>query len=168
MSLFAPFFGVSGFGRVFARWLNRLLILAEIAFAVWSFRYHLSEVWLPFETHWKILYFPGCLVAANILNRILRGIWNIFIILFYGTSNPAEIASILDARDEKKAYKAQAAAEYANLRKEKRLDRREDRRRKQLEFNKKQMDYLLYAPSYQIERRSGFFWRILRRCFRVI
>lgn len=150
MTLWDPFFGVFDVGKTIARWLNRLLIVVEISVIILGFKYHCDEVWLRNELIWRILYFPGCLVAVNILNRAIRTIWNILLVFVFGSSNPEDIF----ARHEHRRELREIRNENKALKRERAKQIHQEKVRKRLEKNKKELDYFMNSSPLEFVSRG--------------
>lgn len=101
MILLDPFYGVFREGKIIAKWLNRLLLLAESASVVHAsamlVRADLLESWM-----W-LLIIPGMFLSIHITNLVIRGVWNIVVVFVYGTT---DADTILQQRREKAARRA--------------------------------------------------------------
>jgi hypothetical protein len=85
MFILDPFYGVSAPGRVVSKWMNRILLLSEIAVTVWLVRYQLETDYFPWY-FWLVLPIAFRLVFG-ILHGVLRFVWNMFLVILFGSTN---------------------------------------------------------------------------------
>lgn len=107
MAMFDPFYGVYGFGKDLSRWLNRILLIAELLAVAFGYWYHLTEVWMRGAIWWSIAYFPLCLVLISALNKLVRAFWNIIEVIVYGTTDADDIMERHEQKMQKRALRAQ-------------------------------------------------------------
>lgn len=85
MIILDPFYGVSETGDFAARMMNRLLILLEVAVAVALVLYQLSTEAFGW---WFWIALPlGMRLGVKILHNALRFLWNLLLVLAYGTTD---------------------------------------------------------------------------------
>lgn len=89
-----PFYGISENGMELAKWLNRILLVAELAagwkLAQYQLQYHPLGNWVWF------VGIPLFLSAMGFVNSLLRQFWNIALTIYYGTTDPNEIAKAVN------------------------------------------------------------------------
>ena len=84
-----PFYGVSESGVEIAKWLNRMLLVAELA-ALWQ----LAKFQIINHVFGNWVWFVGIplfLSAMGFLNSLIRQLWNIILTIYFGTTDPHEI-----------------------------------------------------------------------------
>lgn len=95
--ILAPFFGIRNCGV--ARWMNRILILLELAIPVLGCYMQYTD---PFGGKWMYAVIVAtCYFGACILNAVLHKLNRLAVALVYGTSDPNEIGEIIRKREEK-------------------------------------------------------------------
>lgn len=115
--MFDPFYGVLASGKTFARWMNRLLLICELgAIAHIIYTLYLNKVFYRNEWLWIVVPFAS-FIAINIVNRLIRFLWNIIVAIRFGTTDGDEIAEHYAEKQEERA-----------LAKEERRIKREERR----------------------------------------
>lgn len=155
MALLDPFYGIFGFGRFVSRWLNRILVVAEVALIIWGFKYHCEYVWLPFEKAYRYIYFPACLIALGIINNFIRLAWSLVVVLVHGTANTDEIIAHHEEKIENRRQLANYIAWKRGLRDERAKLRVEEKRRKRIAANKKEIDDFLKASPEELIRKNS-------------
>lgn len=85
MFILDPFYGVSAPGRVVTKWMNRILLLSEIAVTVWLVRYQLETKYFPWY-FWLLLPVAFRLVFG-LLHNVLRFVWNLLLVILFGSTN---------------------------------------------------------------------------------
>lgn len=111
MTLFDPFYGVSNAGVTITRWMNRILLVAEVAVAVWFGIFLHKEIHLSLGFYlWSPVFL---LLFIHLTNVVMRWMWNIIMVIIYGTTDTEVITESYRRRQEKRERKALAAAEAA-------------------------------------------------------
>lgn len=98
-TLLDPFYGISSSGSEIAKWLNRALLVGELAIG-----FKLAQYQLEFHPLGNWVWFLGVplfFTAIGIINGLFRKLWDICVVIFYGTADPDEIAdSIIRAENQ--------------------------------------------------------------------
>ena len=80
-----PFYGIYDTGKLIARWLNRLLLVAELgALVLLAYFLNTQE---GYSLFWLAAYVPASFFAIGFVNRMLRKFWEILLTIFYGTTD---------------------------------------------------------------------------------
>lgn len=131
--LFDPFYGFDD--ERIERWLNRVVLFAEIAGFVLVIRDEVLFNWTDWDVPWNYIALTlGYLIAASLLNRILRFLEGVVLVLIYGTSDEDKIRS---RRERRRALKSKARLETLPSWKEAEKKFSEERRLKQSESSAK-------------------------------
>lgn len=114
MVLLDPFYGVSDAGVKITRWMNRVLLVAELsAVAYGVYKFH------EFSGKYPIFILAPVLViiAIHLANTVVRWFWNIVMVVIYGTTDIEVISESYDRKQQKRRQKAlmAEAAERAKL-----------------------------------------------------
>ena len=99
----APFFGIRG--TACARWLNRILVTAELLFCALIVYVQITDPIL--DKKWFlplliVIWYLGC----SVLNAVLHKVNAVVLALYYGTDDPDEIVQIIRHKEERKGAKA--------------------------------------------------------------
>lgn len=131
--LFDPFYGFDD--ERIERWLNRVVLFAEIAGFVLVIRDEVLFNWTDWDVPWNYIALTlGYLIAASLLNRILRFLEGVVLVLIYGTSDEDKIHS---RRERRRALKSKARLETLPSWKETEKRISEEKRLKQSESSAK-------------------------------
>lgn len=131
--LFDPFYGFDD--ERIERWLNRVVLFAEIAGFVLVIRDEVLFNWTDWDVPWNYIALTlGYLIAASLLNRILRFLEGVVLVLIYGTSDEDKIRS---RRERRRALKSKARLETLPSWKEAEKKFSEEKRLKQSESSGK-------------------------------
>lgn len=131
--LFDPFYGFDD--ERIERWLNRVVLFAEIAGFVLVIRDEVLFNWTDWDVPWNYIALTlGYLIAASLLNRILRFLEGVVLVLVYGTSDEDKIRS---RRERRRALKSKARLETLPSWKEAEKKFSEEKRLKQSESSGK-------------------------------
>ena len=131
--LFDPFYGFDD--ERIERWLNRVVLFAEIAGFVLVIRDEVLFNWTDWDVPWNYIALTlGYLIAASLLNRILRFLEGVVLVLIYGTSDEDKIRSRWERR---RALKSKARLETLPSWKETEKRISEEKRLKQSESSAK-------------------------------
>ena len=131
--LFDPFYGFDD--ERIERWLNRVVLFAEIAGFVLVIRDEVLFNWTDWDVPWNYIALTlGYLIAASLLNRILRFLEGVVLVLIYGTSDEDKIRS---RRERRRALKSKARLETLPSWKEAEKKFNEEKRLKQSESSAK-------------------------------
>lgn len=91
--IFDPFFAISDSGMKTARRLNRALLLGELlAIAGGAVAVFGNPLYGLLA---KIVFLPAAYLSVSIINSVLNTLCRLAIVLYYGTSDPNEIAFIV-------------------------------------------------------------------------
>lgn len=130
MPMFDPFYGVLRSGKTLARWMNRLLLICELGVVTHIiYIMYLNRVFYRNEWLWIVAPFVA-FFAINILNRLIRCVWNIIVAIRFGTTDGDEIA---EHYAEKQEERAKAKEERQRKREERRIKRHLAAEKKKLE-----------------------------------
>lgn len=139
MVLLDPFYGVSDTGVKITRWMNRTLLVAEVVAIVYSVFLLIRDAGFPGGT---LLFTPLILMLGiHITNTVTRWIWNVVMVIIYGTTDVDVIADAYARKAEKRKRKAAAEVE---ARKAKEIEMR--RSKETLVLPESRVDY---GPDYQ-------------------
>lgn len=95
----APFYGIRGNGC--ARWLNRILVIVEIAFGVFLAVMQLKHPIV--DSKWFMALLLGVwYLGVSVLNGVLHKLNSVFLAIFYGTTDPNEIVYKIKKREAKR------------------------------------------------------------------
>lgn len=108
MVLLDPFYGVSDAGVKITRWMNRILLVAEVAAAV-HFGQKLAD-YIGWETWMWALTPIALMLSIHIVNTVARWLWNIVVVIIYGTTDVEIIAESYARKAEKRRRKQLAKA----------------------------------------------------------
>lgn len=92
MAVLDPFYGISNVGTVAARWMNRFLLVGEVAVLVLLARLQVEEHILPVGNWVLIPAVPLSFALISLVNSLIRQVWNIILVVIYGTTDPDQIA----------------------------------------------------------------------------
>jgi len=107
MAVLDPFYGISNAGTVAARWMNRFLLVAEVAVLFYLAKLQVEEHILPFGNWVLIPAVPLSFALMSLVNSLLRQVWNIILVVIYGTTDPDQIAEQINRFEGQQAVDAQ-------------------------------------------------------------
>lgn len=98
--LLDPFYGVFTFGKHLSRWLNRLLILAEVVGIILFVKYYDISGLLDIMNPWLTLAVVVLIIVLGVplINTILRFLWNVVLTFIYGTTDANTILELRESR----------------------------------------------------------------------
>lgn len=108
MVLLDPFYGVSDAGVKITRWMNRTLLVAEVVAAV-----HFGQILadhIGWETWMWALTPIALMLSIHIANTVARWLWNIVVVIIYGTTDVEIIAESYARKVEKRRLRQLAKA----------------------------------------------------------
>lgn len=92
----APFFGIRWDGC--ARWLNRVLLASELVFAAMLITVQITDPIV--DAKWFVYLLAAVLyLGASVINGMLHKLNCVVIALYYGSTDPHEIAMKIKARE---------------------------------------------------------------------
>ena len=98
-TLLDPFYGISSSGSEAAKWLNRALLVGELFVG-----YKLAQYQIQFHPVGNWVWFIGVPLffsAIGLINGLVRKLWDIVVVIRFGTADPDEIAdSIIRAENQ--------------------------------------------------------------------
>lgn len=95
----APFYGIRGNGC--ARWLNRILVIMEIAIGAFLVYMQLNDP-IGGKSWYLYVIIAMWYLGVSVLNGVLHKLNSVILAIFYGTTDPDEIIYRIKQRESRK------------------------------------------------------------------
>lgn len=123
MSWLQPFYGGTIAGQRLAAFLNRLLILVELALVFWHILAMTESGSFQYSFFFWLAYFFLVVLASKIVSSVFRFLCRLFLAIKYGATDPGTVMALGQNRDR---IKAQRKAEFRNTERNKSGSGKED------------------------------------------
>ncbi len=98
----APFFGFGRGGTAVAKWLNRLVLAAELAAGAWLFYLQYTRGVIPVGSWFLFAYPILFFIAVRLVNICLSYLCQIAVVMIYGTDDGYEIEQRLAKKSQER------------------------------------------------------------------